>query len=150
MKFPKFDNVATIGHSEAESNSDDASENVIQTLRAALQHIERLNDRLLDEIVRGHTLQVENARLEGELDARDQERCSLLSRAEQLDARVQCQQDQRLTLAQELAETRVLLRAREGYINRLEEALRQTRRKLRRARRSWIERALGGKAEVDG
>lgn len=149
MKFPKFDNVAAIGQCEAEHGSDDSNEDVIQTLRAALHHIERLNDRLLDEIVRGHALQVENARLEGALEARERERSALLGRAEQLDDRVQSQQDQRLTLAQELAETRVLLRAREGYITRLEDALRETRRKLRHARRSWIERAFAGKVDDD-
>lgn len=146
MKFPKFDNVAAIGQSETEHASGNSNEDVIETLRAALHHIQRLNDRLLDEIVRGHALQVENARLAGTLAAREQERSIMIERVRQLDTRVESQQEQRLALAQELAETRVLLRAREGYVSRLETALNETRRKLRQARRSWIERAFAGDA----
>ncbi len=149
MKFPKFDNVAAIGQSETEHGSDNSNEDVIETLRAALRHIERLNDRLLDEIVRGHALQVENARLAGALDAREQERSMMIDRARQLDARVESQQEQRLALAEELAETRVLLRAREAYVSRLETALNETRRKLRQARRSWFERAFASESDAN-
>lgn len=144
MKYPKFDNVApltTDGENVANRINRDE---IAQTISAALQHIERLNDRILVELGRCHALQVVNAGLEGAQASQERERAGLLARIGSLEEHLEMAQSKRLALLEELTETRVILRSREGYIDRLENALTETRRKLRRARQTWLDRLIVG------
>ena len=144
MQYPKFDNVAPLSldgeNTPARINRDE----ITQTISAALQHIERLNERILIELGRCHALQVANAGLEGAQASQERERAGLLGRIEKLEANLEAAQGKGLGLLEELTETRVILRSREGYIDRLENALTATRRKLRRARQTWLDRLIVG------